>query len=139
MPSWAPSGRSPITSMPSPNRRRGSALVETVLAVPVLLGASWLLVGSIQYGTWKLTAGAAAGAGAEMLAAGATPVRAEYVAIEALHATWADQPVATVTGAGTIQTLTVSLRVPTVWGWLPLSASQTAATEPPGGTRTFSP
>jgi Flp pilus assembly protein TadG len=125
--------------MLSPNRRRGSALVETALAVPVLLGASWLLVGSLQYGTWKLTAGAAAGAGAQVLAAGATPVRAEYVALQALHATVVNTPIVTVTSTGTIQTLTVSLRVPTVWGWLPLSASQTTAVEPAGGSRTFTP
>ena len=118
---------------------RGSALVEAALALPVLLGASWLLVGSLQYGTWKLTAQAASGAGAEVLTAGGTPVRATYVAVQALHATAANDPVVTITGTGTIQTVTVSLRVPTVWGWLPLSARQTAATEPPGGTRTFSP
>ncbi|MGC8488417.1 MAG: hypothetical protein ACP5QO_09400, partial [Clostridia bacterium] len=91
------------------------------------------------YGTWKLTAGAAAGAGAQVLAAGATPVRAEYVSLQALHATAANQPVSTVTGAGTIETVTVSLRIPTVWGWLPITASQTAATQPSEGTRTFGP
>ncbi len=118
---------------------RGSALVETALALPVLLGAGWLLVGSLQYGTWKLTAQAASGAGAQVLTAGGTPVRAEYVALQALHATAANEPVAMVSGVGTIRTVTVSLRVPTVWGWLPMSAMQTAATEPPNGTRTFSP
>jgi len=113
--------------------------VETALAFPILLGAGWLLVGSIQYGTWKLTAQAAAGAGAAVLAEGATPVRAEYVALQALHASWANQPVSTVSGGGTLRTVIVTLRVPTVLGWLSVSAEQTAATEPPSGTRSFAP
>jgi hypothetical protein len=126
---WRLLARSSTTSMPSRRRRTGSALVESALAFPVLLAALWAIVGGLQYGFWKVTAQAACGAGAEALTSGAAPVRVEWVTLQALGAPAADDPSVSVEPNGSLYIVTVSLRIPTVWGWLPLYAQQTAVPE----------
>lgn len=125
--------------MRSRSTRRGSALVEAALALPALLTAAWMLVGGVQYGLWKIAAQAACGAGAQALAAGAAPVRAEWVTLQALHVSVAEHPVVTVSAQGTLGTVQVALDVPTAWGWLPVSAEQTAVLTTPAGERGFVP
>jgi hypothetical protein len=125
--------------MPSRRRRAGSALVESALALPVLLTVLWAIVGGLQYGFWKVTAQAACGAGAEALTTGATLVRVEWVTLQALGAPASDDPNVSVTPHGSLDVVTVSLRIPTVLGWLPISAQQTAVPDSSTGSRGFVP
>lgn len=113
--------------------------MESALALPVLLTALWAMVGGLQYGFWKVTAQAACGAGAEAIATGAAVVRVEWVTLQALGAPASDDPTVSVAPHGSLDVVSVSLRIPTVWGWLPVGAQQTAVPDSSTGSRGFVP
>ena len=105
--------------------RRGQSLIEAAVVLPVLLAATFALFAGVQVAAWKLSADAAAGAGASVLAAGGSPAEAVEMARGALAAPPALAPVVTANVTNGTGTVTLALIVPAVLGSVDLTAART--------------
>jgi len=114
--------------------RRGQSLIEAAVVLPVLLAATFALFAGVQVAAWKLSADAAAGAGAAVLASGGSPAAAVEMARGALSAPSALAPVITADVANGTGTVTLALVVPAVLGAVDLTAQRTVLV--PGGVGT---
>jgi hypothetical protein len=113
-------------------------MVEAAVVLPVLLAATFALVVAIQLAAWKLTGDAAAGAGAEVLAAGGSAIQAVEMARNALKAPASFAPTVTATVSGTTGTVQLTFTVPAPLGPVQLGALRTVVVPgvptPSGGT-----
>ena len=106
-------------------RRRGQALIEAAVVLPVLLAATFALFAGVQVAAWKLTGDAAAGAGASVLAAGGSPAQAVQMARRAFHAPSDFTPVITATVSQGSGTVNLAFVVPAPLGSVHLGATRT--------------
>lgn len=106
-------------------RRRGQALIEAAVVLPVLLVATFALFAGVQVAAWKLTGDAAAGAGAAVLAAGGSPAQAVQMARRAFHAPSAFAPVITANVSQGSGTVNLAFVLPVPLGPVHLGATRT--------------